>query len=361
MTKPSTRLLAWYDQHGRKLPWRCTIGEKPLPYHVWISEIMLQQTTTVTVAPYYRDFLNRWPRIEDLAAAPLDAVLHAWQGLGYYARARNLHRCAKAVCSDHGGQFPDTEEALRGLPGIGVYTAAAIVAIAFDKPATVVDGNVERVMARLFAVEQTLPSAKKNLSRLAHSLTPKVRPGDYAQAVMDLGATICTPRSPSCGRCPWAGKCQALAKGLTGELPRREVKPDRPTRYGITFWMIRADGAVLLRRRPEKGLLGGMIELPSTPWRPRRWSHAAALTHAPVSLDWRRIPGDVHHVFTHFSLDLVIYTGAVGETPIGDIDGFWRHPDQVADLALPTLTKKLIRHALSKTSHSFLTQIKESL
>ena len=342
MAKPSTLLLDWYDRHGRELPWRGQAGEKPVAYHVWVSEIMLQQTTTAAVAPYYRDFLARWPRLEDLAAAPLDAVLHAWQGLGYYARARNLHECAGLLCERHGGRLPDDETALRALPGIGVYSAAAIAAIAFERPATVVDGNVERVMARLHAVEQPLPGAKAALRKLAGALTPKTRPGDYAQALMDLGATVCTPRNPACGRCPWRGHCAAHEQGRAAELPRRDPKPARPTRRGAVFWTARPDGAVLLRRRPEKGLLGGMIELPSTPWRARRWSAATALAHAPAPADWRRLPGVVHHGFTHFALELMVFAAAVGDND----DGLWRRPEQFDKLALPTLTKKLVRHAI---------------
>lgn len=351
MAKPSTILLDWYDRHGRDLPWRGRAGEKPLPYHVWVSEIMLQQTTTATVAPYYRKFLARWPRIEDLAAAPLDAVLHAWQGLGYYARARNLHKCAKAICESHGGRLPDHEAGLRALPGIGAYTAAAIAAIAFERPATVVDGNVERVMARLHAVEQPLPGAKAKLGELARVLTPRARPGDYAQALMDLGATVCTPRNPACERCPWRENCAAHAQGRVAELPRRDAKAARPTRRGMAFWTARPDGAILLRRRPERGLLGGMIELPSTPWRARRWSLASALAHAPFAADWRQLPGVVRHGFTHFALEFVVLAAEVRYHD----DGLWRRPEQFGEQALSTLTKKLVGHA---SLHLF--QIKES-
>ena len=347
MAKPATLLLDWYDRHGRDLPWRRRAGGKPLPYHVWVSEIMLQQTTTATVAPYYRDFLQRWPRIEDLAAAPLDDVLHAWQGLGYYARARNLHKSARLICETHGGRLPDQEPSLRALPGIGAYTAAAIAAIAFDRPATVVDGNVERVMARLHAVEQPLPGAKARLGELARGLTPTVRPGDYAQALMDLGATVCTPRNPACERCPWRGFCAAYAQDRTAELPRRDAKAARPTRHGMAFWTMRADGAVLLRRRPEQGLLGGMIELPSTPWRTRRWGLATALAHAPLEADWRRLPGIVRHGFTHFALEHVVLAAEVGD----HAEGMWRHPKDFDSLALPTLTKKLVRHAILHLIH----------
>ena len=302
---------------------------------------MLQQTTTATVVPYFREFLNRWPRMEDLAAAPLDAVLHAWQGLGYYARARNLHKCAQLIRDSHGGRLPDDEAGLRALPGIGAYSAASIAAIAFDRPATVVDGNVERVMARLHAVEQPLPAAKARLAVLARGLTPAVRPGDYAQALMDLGATVCKPRNPACERCPWSGFCAAYARGLTAELPRRTARVKRPTRRGIAFWIARPDGAVLLRRRPDQGLLGGMIELPSTPWRARPWSLISARGHEPMAADWRRVDGTVHHGFTHFALEITLLAAEVEQ---GD-DGLWRHPDDFGELALPTLTKKLVRHA----------------
>jgi A/G-specific adenine glycosylase len=338
------RLLAWYDQYRRDLPWRAAPGVRPDPYGVWLSEIMLQQTTVVTVAPYYRAFLARWPTIEGLARADLDDVLHAWQGLGYYARARNLHKCAVMVAREYGGRFPDTEAGLRALPGIGAYTAAAIAAIAFERPATVVDGNVERVMARLFAVETPLPTAKTELKALAAALTPLMRPGDYAQAVMDLGATVCTPRSPNCGGCSWADACVARAKGVAAELPRRLPKKARPLRRGLVFWAVRADGAVLLRRRPESGLLGGMIEVPSTPWEATRWTLAKALPHAPLEAPWQRLKGMINHGFTHFELELAVLTASV----VGAMDeGQWCRPEAFATLALPTLTKKVVGHVLN--------------
>ncbi len=356
MADPSTskpkaaRLLAWYDRYRRELPWRAAPGAQPAAYGVWLSEIMLQQTTVVTVAPYYRAFLARWPTIEGLARATLDDVLHAWQGLGYYARARNLHKCAVQVAGDYGGRFPDSEAGLRALPGIGAYTAAAIAAIAFERPATVVDGNVERVMARLFAVETPLPTAKTEIKALAANLTPKKRPGDYAQAVMDLGATVCTPRSPDCGRCPWAGACVARAKGIAADLPRRLPKKARPLRRGLVFWVVRGDGAVLLRRRPEEGLLGGMIEVPSTPWKSVRWSLPKARPHAPLEADWRRLKGVVNHGFTHFELELGVLTASVGGTTT---EGQWCRPDDFATLALPTLTKKVVGHVLDGGPGSF--------
>ena len=351
MARPSTTnptveaLLAWYDRCRRALPWRVLPGARPDPYRVWLSEIMLQQTTTAAVAPFYRAFVARWPRVEDLAAAGLDDVLHAWQGLGYYARARNLHKCARRVSETHGGRFPADEAALRALPGVGAYTAAAIAAIAFDRPATVVDANVERVMARLFAVGEPLPGAKARLAALAGGLTPAARPGDYAQAVMDLGATVCTPRNPACGRCPWRDGCAARAAGIAAELPRRAPKAARPTRRGLVFWAVRGDGAVLLRRRPERGLLGGMMEVPSTPWDATRWTQAKARRHAPFEADWRRLRGTVFHGFTHFALELGVLVAAVDGAI--EAEGVWCPPDRFAEHALPTLTRKVVRHALT--------------
>lgn len=338
------RLLAWYDVHRRRLPWRAEPDAQADPYQVWLSEVMLQQTTVAAVGAYFRSFIARWPTVEALASADLDEVLHAWQGLGYYARARNLHHCARVVTQDLGGRFPDTEEALRRLPGIGTYTAAAIAAIAFGRRAVVVDGNVERVMARLFAVEEPLPDAKRTLYELAERLTPDQRPGDYAQAVMDLGATICTPRSPKCMLCPWSEHCAGRAIAET--LPRRTPKAERPTRRGVAFWITRPDGAVLLRRRPEKGLLGGMIEIPSTVWREGELPAAlAARREAPLpALNWRLLPGTVQHTFTHFHLEIAVLAGRVGRTAAPE--ALWSHPDDLGGQALPTVMKKIARHAL---------------
>jgi A/G-specific adenine glycosylase len=343
-------LLAWYDRHRRDLPWRAPPGVRPDPYRVWLSEIMLQQTTTTTVAPYYNAFVERWPRVEELAAAPLDAVLHAWQGLGYYARARNLHRCARRIAYDHGGRFPDTEPALGALPGIGPYTAAAIRAIAFDRRATVVDGNVLRVMARLFGITEPLPAAKARLTALADALTPEIRPGDYAQAVMDLGATVCTPRGPACNACPWVGACVARARGIADELPRRAPKAARPVRRGLAFWLVRSDGAVLLRRRIDSGLLGGMMEVPSTPWREGAWTAAAARPHAPVAARWRRLPDVVRHTFTHFQLELGVLAAQIDG--VAPAEGVWCPPERLGDHALPTVMKKVARHALANVGHA---------
>lgn len=343
----SDRLLAWYDRHARTLPWRAPPGEQADPYRVWLSEIMLQQTTVVAVGPYFRDFLARWPTVQDLAAADLDAVLHAWQGLGYYARARNLHKCARVVSAERGGQFPDNEEELRGLPGIGGYTAAAVAAIAFGHRATVVDGNVERVVARLFHVTEPLPRAKLELRRLAESLTPAARAGDYAQAMMDLGATICLPRKPKCMLCPLGQDCTARRTGDQEDLPAKLPKAVRPLRHGVVFWTLRRDGAVLLRRRPENGLLGGLFEVPSTDWRASPWDIDEAIAAAPAPAAWRPLEGMVRHGFTHFELELSLL---VGSAPGASADGgVWCPVDRLSDYALPTLMKKVVRHALAKS------------
>ncbi len=336
-------LLSWYDRHRRDLAWRAPPGCRPDPYRVWLSEIMLQQTTVATVGPYFDRFVARFPDVRALAAASLDEVLHLWQGLGYYARARNLHACARAVVERHGGRFPDDLEALRALPGIGEYTAAAIAAIAFDCPLAAVDGNAERVVARLFAERMPLPAAKPRLRALAAALVPERRAGDFAQALMDLGATICTPRRPRCVLCPWRQDCAAAAAGIAEELPAMAAKPERPLRYGVVFWLARPDGAVLLRRRPETGLLGGMIELPSTPWRTEPWSESAALAEAPAAASWTALPGSVTHGFTHFRLELALLAGTTADP----IAGIWATPAEFKDYAFPTLTKKLVNYALA--------------
>jgi len=336
-------LLAWYDRERRDLPWRAPPGERPDPYWVWLSEIMLQQTTVATVGPYFDRFVAHWPDIRGLAAASLDEVLHLWQGLGYYARARNLHACARAVVERHGGNFPDDPRALRALPGIGDYTVAAIAAIAFDRPLAAVDGNVERVVARLFAERAPLPGAKPRLRALTASLVPEERAGDFAQALMDLGAVICTPRRPRCMLCPWRENCAAAAMGIAESLPTQAEKPERPLRYGVAFWLARGDGAVLLRRRPERGLLGGMIELPSTPWRTAPWNESEAIAAAPTQIQWTALPGTVQHGFTHFRLELALLAGTTAES----IPGIWARPGDFKDYALPTLTKKLVNHSLS--------------
>ncbi len=300
---------------------------------------MLQQTTVATVRAYFDRFTARWPEVSALAAAPLEEVLHAWQGLGYYARARNLHACARALMSRHAGVFPDDVASLRALPGIGDYTAAAIAAIAFDRQTAAVDGNVERVLARVYAVMEPLPLAKARLKALAQALTPPHRAGDFAQAMMDLGATICTPRRPRCVLCPWRTRCAAA--GDAESLPARAEKPERPLRYGVAFWLTRPDGVVLLRRRPEKGLLGGMTEFPSTSWRDTPWTIAEALRAAPTEAAWSPLPGEVRHGFTHFRLELKLVAAE------GTAEGIWCPVERLGEHALPTLMKKLARHALS--------------
>jgi A/G-specific adenine glycosylase len=338
----ATTLLAWYDRHRRRLPWRALPGETAEPYRVWLSEIMLQQTTTAAAGPYFLKFLERFPTVRALADAPLDEVLRLWAGLGYYARARNLHACAKTVAGLHGGNFPDTEDGLRDMPGIGPYTAAAIAAIAFDRSATVVDGNVERVVARLFAVEDEMPRAKPQLRRLAATLTPDERPGDFAQAVMDLGATICTPRRPACALCPWTEPCTARALGLQETFPRKAAKTERPTRFGAAFVARRADGAVLLRRRPERGLLGAMVEVPGSDWSETPPSGIAGL--APVPAGWIKLGGGVRHVFSHFALELDVYRAEVAADTLAPEGCWWSL--EVADEALPGVMRKVVAHAL---------------
>ena len=350
MPEPSSaQLLAWYDIHARDLPWRTPpaarlAGERPDPYRVWLSEIMLQQTTVVTVKDYFRRFTERWPAVEALAAAPREDVLKEWAGLGYYARARNLHACAVAVAERHGGVFPDEESALLDLPGIGPYTAAAIAAIAFDRPAVVVDGNVERVMARLFAIEAPLPGSKPEIRAAAASLTPLERPGDYAQAVMDLGATLCSPRSPACALCPWMSACAGRKAGIAAELPRKSPKKAKPVRHGLAYVVRREDGAVLLDRRPDKGLLGGMTEVPGSDW--TEGASPPLPSGAPVRARWRAV-GEVRHTFTHFHLILTVMRADVA-LDARPTRGRWTPGDAAFGEALPTVMKKALRTGLSE-------------
>lgn len=309
MDAPALRsaLLAWYDAQARRLPWRVgpaerAAGAAPDPYRVWLSEVMLQQTTVPHAAPYFLEFTRRWPTVGDLAAAPDAEVMAAWAGLGYYARARNLLACARAVAGQHGGALPDSEAGLLALPGVGPYTAAAVAAIAFDGPANVVDGNVERVMARLFAVEDPLPAAKPQLKALAAGLVRDERPGDWAQALMDLGAVICRPKAPLCERCPLAAHCAALMAGAPETYPRRSARARRPHRYGIAYVLTRGEEVALVRRPPQ-GLLGGMLALPTSDWREAPWTLDEALAAAPADAAWREV-GEVEHGFTHFTLSL---------------------------------------------------------
>jgi len=337
-------LLAWYDRHRRKLPWRALPGERMDPYRVWLSEIMLQQTTVKAVVPYYAKFLARWPDVRALAAAPLGDVLKAWAGLGYYARARNLHACAKAVAEQHGGIFPDTEEGLRALPGIGPYTAAAIAAIAFDRHAVAIDGNIERVIARLHATETELPAAKTEIRAHAGALVPAERPGDFTQAMMDLGATICTPKKPACALCPLSEGCAARRRGNVETFPRKAPKAEGRMRYGVSFVAIRADGHVLVRSRPERGLLGGMTEVPSTAWTDA-FDRAGALMQAPLKATWRRLPGVVEHGFTHFPLQQSVYVARVPAQTAAPAEMRWVALSKLADEALPNVMRKVLAHA----------------
>jgi A/G-specific adenine glycosylase len=341
---PAEALLSWYDRHRRRMPWRALPGEAPDPYRVWLSEIMLQQTTVAAVGPYFDRFLARFPTVRALAEAPDGDVMAAWAGLGYYARARNLLACARAVAAG-GGAFPRTIEGLRALPGIGPYTANAVAAIAFGHPVVPVDGNVERVTARLFAVQTPLPKAKPELTTLAALLNQapaaQARASDFAQALFDLGATICTAR-PVCGLCPWSAQCQARAQGIAESLPRKAAKPARPIRHGAHFWLIDQQGQVLLRRRPPKGLLGGMTELPGTDWRATPWPAPEAQTHAPMPAAWRA-SGRIRHVFTHFELHLDVYAAQV---PAIEAAGFLRPAAALAEEALPSVMRKCVAAAI---------------
>ena len=336
------QLLAWYDAQARDLAWRVgprdgAAGVRADPYRVWLSEVMLQQTTVPHATPYFLKFTARWPTVSDLAGAPDADVMAAWAGLGYYARARNLLACARAVAQEHSGVFPDTEAGLRALPGLGPYTAAAVGAIAFDRPTNVVDGNVERVMARLFAVETPLPGAKPELKRLAAALVRDDRPGDWAQALMDLGATICRPKSPLCDRCPISSHCAGLATGAPETYPRRTAKAARPHRHGVAYVLTVGDRIALVRRSP-KGLLGGMLALPTSDWRTARWTDAEAVAAAPADADWRDV-GEVEHGFTHFTLTLRLLRAE------GDAQGVIWSPRRDLD-GLPSVFLKAARAAL---------------
>jgi A/G-specific adenine glycosylase len=341
----SRRLLAWYDRNRRDLPWRVRPGATPHPYRVWLSEIMLQQTRVETVIAYYRRFLDRFPNVRALAAARRDTVLSQWAGLGYYARARNLHACARTIVARHAGKIPKTEVELRALPGIGAYSAAAIAAIAFGQRAAAVDGNVERVIARLYAVDEALPKARPELVRRARALVPAGRPGDFAQAMIELGATVCTPRRPDCAACPWRGSCEAARLGNPEEFPRRIAKRNGRLRRGAAFVAIRADGAVLLRRRPPRGLLGGMMEVPGTEWASRLDSKDLA-RHAPaLSAAWRRLPGTVTHAFTHFPLRISVYMAAIPKRTRAPAGMRFVPLARLDREALPTLMRKIVARA----------------
>lgn len=336
-------LLRWYDRHRRDLPWRAKAGHRPDPYAVWLSEIMLQQTTVPVVKNYYISFLQRWPRVEDLARAPVDAVMKAWAGLGYYARARNLHTCAKDVVSRFNGHFPEHEDELLTLPGIGPYTAAAIAAIAFDQYAVVIDGNVERVVARLFAIPEPKNRAKAAIRAGAETITPKKRCGDFAQAMMDLGSSICTPRAPLCDQCPWRAACQAYGMGQAEAFPVKAEKAARPQRYGAVFVARDKASHILMRLRPTNGLLGGMDDFPSSAWTQKNASDLST-KNAPLRAHWVHI-GDVDHVFSHFALQLRVYCAdGVARCKVS-ADQRWVPYEDVGHQALPSVMKKVWQRA----------------
>ncbi|WP_068318475.1 A/G-specific adenine glycosylase [Polycladidibacter hongkongensis] len=372
----SSELLQWYDRNHRELPWRTSpvrqkSGAKPNAYHVWLSEVMLQQTTVAAVKDYFTRFIRRWPCLEDLANSDLDDVLKEWAGLGYYSRARNLHKCAQHVASVFSGEFPSSEKELLDLPGVGPYTAAAITAIAFNKHAAVVDGNVERVLSRLAALETPLPTLKRPVKDLMGQLTPKDRPGDFAQAVMDLGATVCTARNPACGLCPWMQRCQGRLTGIHESLPRKRPKKAKPTRYGAAFVIKQKDGAVLLRKRHAKGLLGGMSEVPGTDWRVSsaapscvtaqewvQWAGAGdgAAKDEALSLPFKGLSLEmpetmslcaepVKHTFTHFHLYLQVFCCELEYGLNLPENCWWSLPNALAGEALPTVFKKALRAA----------------
>ncbi|KPF46815.1 A/G-specific adenine glycosylase [Rhizobium sp. AAP43] len=344
----ASALLSWYDRHHRDLPWRISPamakrGVTPDPYHIWMSEVMLQQTTVAAVKAYFAKFTQRWPTVRDLADAPNEDVMAAWAGLGYYARARNLKKCAEAVAFEHGGVFPDTEEGLRALPGIGDYTSAAVAAIAFNRPAAVMDGNVERVISRLYAIDAPLPGSKPQMKARVAELTPQDRPGDFAQAMMDLGATICTPRRPACALCPFNDVCIALATDEPERFPVKAAKKAKPVRLGAAFIAVDRDGRLLLRKRLETGLLGGMTEVPTTAWT-SRIDGETGTEAAPFVADWQAA-GSISHVFTHFELRLSIFRAGPLDAPEGD-HGFWVPVTELDGEALPTVMKKAIAAAI---------------
>lgn len=333
------QLLDWYDREGRTLPWRIRPEERAQgqiadPYAVWLSEIMLQQTTVPHATPYWRKFLAEFPTVIDLANADRDRILAMWAGLGYYARARNLHKCAQVIRDEHEGVFPSSEAQLLKLPGIGPYTAATMAAICFDEATNIVDGNVERVVGRIFKIEALLPKARAEYRRMAGTLAPAERAGDYGQALMDLGATICSPRTPECGRCPWSNFCAAYKNGVQLDYPKKVKKTKLPVRYGAAF-VLTCDNKVMLERRPDDGLLGGMMGFPGTSWGDKP---CVPLDHAPEKRNWEKCDANVRHVFTHFELRLDVYRAQIVETVS---EGVWAEIDDLANYALPTVMKKV--------------------
>jgi A/G-specific adenine glycosylase len=339
-------LLAWYERHARLLPWRVgpaerAEGVRPDPYRIWLSEVMLQQTTVKAVIPYFHRFIRRWPTVRDLAAAPEAEIMAAWAGLGYYSRARNLVACARAMAARAGARFPETAAELARLPGIGAYTSAAIAALAFDEPVAVVDGNVERVAARLFAIGTPLPAAKEIVRERLQPLVPHARPGEFAEALMDLGATICAPRSPACGVCPLLGLCEAQRLGRQLDFPVKAPRRERPIRYGTAYVARRADGAILLRRRPPKGLLGGMSEVPGSEWA----ADPPDQDGPPFAADWRAVAQPVAHGFTHFELRLSILRADLGQEAAAPPGHWWAPAGSLPDQALPNVMKKAVEAA----------------
>ncbi|WP_096176380.1 A/G-specific adenine glycosylase [Cohaesibacter sp. ES.047] len=346
-------LLAWYDRHHRELPWRVSprdadVGVIADPYHVWMSEIMLQQTTVGAVKSYFEKFLALWPTVDDLAAADEDDVLRAWAGLGYYSRARNLHKCACVVVDDHGGRFPQTAAELKQLPGIGDYTSAAIAAIAFDEQVPVVDGNIERIISRLYRIHEPLPAAKKPIRARMADLMPKDRPGDFAQGMMDLGASLCSPKKPACALCPFTGLCEAERMGDMEAFPVKAAKKQKPIRRGAAFLIVREDGAVWMQKRAPRGLLASMTEVPTTNWSDKRegeaFDPASALDVAPSGLEFRKRTGQVTHTFTHFHLELDVYEAKSEHNSPTD-KGWWSSPEEWQDEALPTVFRKVVQLA----------------
>ena len=343
---PSKAILSWYDRHGRTLPWRHRWPDLAPPYHVWLSEIMLQQTVVATVIPYFLDFTRRWPTVCDLAAADQDEVMAAWAGLGYYARARNLHRAAIEVCHRHGGRFPEDVDGLRSLPGIGPYTAGAVAAIAFGARATVVDGNIERVLARFFAISTPLPAAKAEIGARYDSILPSERPSDFPQALMDFANAVCTPRNPGCGGCPLAGSCAARAAGSPERWPVKAPKKQKPHRHGVAFVATDSGGSAFMIVRPETGMLGGMSAFPTAGWTPHDppVDPAAPLLAAPFKADWQLLDDAVDHVFTHFALTMQVAVARI-DGP-GEGEGWQR----VRPAGLPTLMRKVWKLAQPRAS-----------
>ena len=338
---PFDDLFDWYDQHGRDLPWRHRWPTLAPVYHLWLSEIMLQQTVVATVIPYFLGFIRRWPTVEALAAAPVDEVLAAWAGLGYYARARNLHKTANIVAAEHGGVFPADQKMLLALPGIGPYTASAIRVMGYGQPGVVVDGNIERVMSRFFAIKTPLPKAKIEIAAAYAHSCPDARPSDFPQALMDFANAVCTPKAPGCGHCPMAGTCRGYLEGIAEQLPQKAPKRQKPTRHGVVFVAVNQAGKAFMERRPEKGLLGGMMAFPSVGWTETNRPDAdfqAAKTAVPFAAQWRQLPTPVHHVFTHFALEMTIYYAETDQPLVATNTGWWQVPQPGQ---LPSLMRKV--------------------